>query len=191
MVRELAATNLPKISFPEIFRSEKLIGRTYHDSPPSLTAVSTPSSVSYAGITQHNTPPPPTPPTKLSFPIKPFNTPTVKEVAPPIRTSTPQWDPGYRGLDEPITVNKDVLDKVKNRATNNKKKLCNNHYLRGPSGCFKGADCPFEHTAKINAEEMKALQYLTRLNPCTNGQDCKKTHHVITMKIELTEFRPR
>lgn len=175
MVRELAATNLPKLSFPDIFRAEKLVSRNYHDSSStvSVTSSTPPSTLSYAGITvSHPTPPPPTPPTKMSFPIKPY-APPVKEPAPPVRTSSPEWDPGFRGLDDPITVNKDVLDKIKNRATTNKKKLCNNHYLRGPSGCFKGADCPFEHNAKVSPEELKAIAYLTRLNPCTNGQDCK------------------
>lgn len=175
IVRELAATNLPKVSFPDIFRAEKLVCRNYQDSSSTipLTSATPPATVSYAGITSHNTPPPPgTPPTKLSFPIKPFVHP-VREAPSAVTTSTPAWDPGFRGLDEPITINRDVLDKIKNRATTNKKKLCNNHYLRGASGCFKGDDCQFEHNAKVTVEEMKAIKYLTRLNPCSNGQDCE------------------
>jgi len=175
-VRELQATNLPKISFPVIFRSEKLQNRTLNDSSSSssLTPASTPLN-SYAGITSRGTPPPPAPPTTLVFPNKSL-APPVKEVALPVRPAAPVWEPGYRGLDEPITVNKDVLDKIKNRANTHKKKLCNNHYLRGANGCFKGSECPFEHNAKVTPEEMKAIQYLTRLNPCTNGQDCESEY---------------
>lgn len=48
-----------------------------------------------------------------------------------------------------------------------------NSKISKANGCFKGSECPFEHNAKVTPEEMKAIQYLTRLNPCTNGQDCK------------------
>ena len=61
-----------------------------------------------------------------------------------------------------------VLDKIKRRTNSNK--LCNNHYLRGP--CAKGDDCCFEHKYKATEEDMKAIAFLTRLNPCTSGQDC-------------------
>jgi hypothetical protein len=62
-----------------------------------------------------------------------------------------------------------VLEKIKHRISTNK--LCNNHYLRGP--CSKGSECIFEHEYKASDEEIVAIKWLTRLNPCVNGQDCE------------------
>jgi len=147
IVRELSNTGVGVINFSDIFRSEKLTDRLPNTSPAP------PST--YAGVTSV-----PTPPT-LTLPL------AVKNGNSPVRPKV-TWNPGPRGLDEPITVNAAVLDKIKRRTSTNK--LCNNHYLRGP--CAKGDDCCFEHNYKATDEDLKAIAYLTRLNPCVNGQDC-------------------
>ncbi|KAJ0287069.1 hypothetical protein COL154_009205 [Colletotrichum chrysophilum] len=61
-----------------------------------------------------------------------------------------------------------ALENIKKRT--GAAKLCNNHYLRGP--CAKGDECCFEHKYRPNADEINAIAYLTRLNPCTSGQEC-------------------
>ncbi|XWW98360.1 hypothetical protein V2A60_006360 [Cordyceps javanica] len=81
----------------------------------------------------------------------------------------PDWNPGPRGLDEPIIVNVAVMDAVKKRKDTDK--LCNNHFLRGP--CAKGDGCNFVHDYKPNSEEINAIAVLARQNPCTHGQDCE------------------
>lgn len=91
----------------------------------------------------------------------------------------PNWNPGARGLDEPIIVNVAVMDAVKKRKDTDK--LCNNHFLRGP--CAKGDGCNFVHDYKPNSEEINAIAVLARQNPCTHGQDCENWeciygHHV-------------
>jgi hypothetical protein len=90
----------------------------------------------------------------------------------------PPWNPGHRGIDEPIDVEYQVLENIKRRKDS--EKFCNNHYLRGP--CVK-ENCPFEHKHAPNKEEKKAIAKLARLNPCASGQDCQVTdciygHHV-------------
>jgi hypothetical protein len=150
-VRELNATGLQVINFNQIFRSEKLIDRLGDTSTPATWAGVTsilPSPVSGSPVL-----------VKLGVPKKP---PTP---APP----KPTWVPEPRGLDPPIAVNAVVLDKIKRRTQNNK--LCNNHYLRGP--CAKGIECCFEHDYKATDDDLKAIAYLTRLNPCLAGQDCE------------------
>ncbi|KAF4625676.1 hypothetical protein G7Y89_g12489 [Cudoniella acicularis] len=154
-VRELAQTGLQILNFNNIFRSEKLIPRL--PTPPST----------WAGVTSI-APPPPIASPVISIKNGVAPAPTGKKpTIPPAQKST--WSPGPRGLDPPITVNATVLDKIKRRTTNNK--LCNNHYLRGP--CAKGNDCCFEHDYKATDEDLKAIAYLTRLNPCLNGQNCE------------------
>jgi hypothetical protein len=157
-VRELSATGLQIINFNSIFRPEKLIDRLVSSPTPPST---------WAGVTSI-APPPPTSPNIVVPVVKNGTTATTpkKTNALPTRIS---WTPGPRGLDPPITVNATVLDKIKRRTTNNK--LCNNHYLRGP--CAKGTDCCFEHDYKATEEDLKAIAYLTRLNPCLNGQNCE------------------
>lgn len=91
----------------------------------------------------------------------------------------PDWSPGERGLDEPITVNVQVYETVKKRKESDK--LCNNHFLRGP--CAKGDNCFFVHSYKPTEDELSAIAVLARQNPCTLGQYCEKTdciygHHV-------------
>jgi hypothetical protein len=108
------------------------------------------------------------PPPPVASPVTVKNG-TTKKSTPVTPIAKPAWVPSPRGLDPPITVNATVLDKIKRRTTNNK--LCNNHYLRGP--CAKGDECCFEHQYKATDEDLKAIAYLTRLNPCLNGQDCE------------------
>lgn len=106
-----------------------------------------------------------------------------------IPPSQPQnWNPGPRGLDEPIRVNVQVLESVKKRKED---KLCNNHYLRGP--CAKRDTCSFVHDHKITDDELKAVAVLARQNPCSSGQyceadDCIYGHHVSDILPFLIPF---
>ncbi|KAK1459244.1 hypothetical protein CMEL01_02243 [Colletotrichum melonis] len=130
-------------------------------SPPATLA--TTASSSWAGVTAKASPPPviTTPLAKISV-----NVPARK--APEPKVATPAWNPGERGLDPPIPINATAMDNIKKRT--GKDKLCNNHYLRGP--CAKGDECCFEHKYKPNPDEINAIAHLTRLNPCTSGQEC-------------------
>lgn len=169
VVRELAATGLQIMNFNNIFRSEKLVSRI--PTPPST----------WAGITVA------APPTSVSPVISNKSLPSAPQSKSKTSKSpaTLTWIPGPRGLDPPILVNATVLDKIKRRTTSNK--LCNNHYLRGP--CAKGSECHFEHEYKATDDDLKAIAYLTRLNPCLNGQECELEfciygHHCPSVKEE-------
>jgi hypothetical protein len=152
IVRELSSTGVRVINFTDIFRCEKLIDRVPNSSPAP------PST--WAGVTSFASPP------SVPLPLVP-----IKNGATPCAPTHPKvsWSPGPRGLDEPITVSAATLDKIKRRTSSNK--LCNNHYLRGP--CAKGDECCFEHNYRATEEDLKAIAYLTRLNPCLSGQDCE------------------
>ena len=144
------------MNFNALFRTKKLTDRVGSPTLPST----------WAGVTSIVPPP-----TAISPVIK-NGTPTsltINKKPPQTTISKLNWSPEPRGLDPPITVNAVVLDKIKRRTNNNK--LCNNHYLRGP--CAKGSDCCFEHDYKATEEDLKAIAYLTRLNPCTKGQECE------------------
>ncbi|TVY75681.1 hypothetical protein LSUE1_G008671 [Lachnellula suecica] len=117
----------------------------------------------WAGVTSIAPHPPP-----IGSPVIVKNG-TVKIPTPVPAPASLVWVPGPRGLDLPITIHAAVLDKIKRRTTTNK--LCNNHYLRGP--CTKGNECCFEHQYKATEEDLKAVAYLARLDPCLNGQDCE------------------
>ena len=181
-VKELVNTgvNILKLS-PSLFKTEKLVDRmSTFQAPavsaiaPVLTPVSTPTPppglpapapaptavapASYASAISKASPPP-----QITLPLL-----INKPASVPPRSKPALWNPGPRGLDTPIVVNQAVLDAVKKRKENNK--LCNNHYLRGP--CAKGDSCCFEHNYKPNQEELNAIAYLARQNPCTNGQAC-------------------
>ncbi|RAL67683.1 hypothetical protein DID88_008424 [Monilinia fructigena] len=161
LVRELSAIGLRSLKFEHIFRSEKLIDRTTEASPTSAPST-------WAGVTSI---PPPTPPTAVPSPALGGKATSAAIKKPDVTSNVFArlgWSPGPRGLDPPIHVKKEVLEAVKRRTNNNK--LCNNHYLRGP--CSKGTECCFEHDHKATEEEIKAIAYLTRQNPCVNGQDC-------------------
>ncbi|TVY15552.1 hypothetical protein LARI1_G007172 [Lachnellula arida] len=163
-VRELAATGIQIMNFNALFRTDKLMDRLVPVSSPApastwagVTSIAPPPSSSTSPVIKNGTPS-----ASLTLNKKPptANTTTIPKV---------NWSPEPRGLDPPITVNAIVLDKIKRRTNNNK--LCNNHYLRGP--CAKGSECCFEHDYKATDEDLKAIAYLTRLNPCTKGQDCE------------------
>ncbi|OAA79178.1 CCCH zinc finger DNA binding protein [Akanthomyces lecanii RCEF 1005] len=182
----------------DIFRADKLVERTSAyaaaaigprtASPAGSVASSgggggaSSSTFSYANAIINGTPPP-----TMSIPLAP-NKPSPRSKAngasssspspspgggPPqyqkIPPQQPDWNPGARGLDEPIIVNVAVMDAVKKRKDTDK--LCNNHFLRGP--CAKGEGCNFVHDYKPNSEETNAIAVLARQNPCTHGQDCE------------------
>ncbi|OBT67963.1 hypothetical protein VE03_02588 [Pseudogymnoascus sp. 23342-1-I1] len=184
IVRELAATGTRVLNFDHIFRNDKLIERQSpysqfqqlsHLPPSQVHALSngrgqspTPPNT-WAGVTSIplTTPPP------MVFPVTLKNGTSGAGAATALNIVTPHpklddWVPGDRGLDPTLTISAIVLERTKRRAGNTK--LCNNHYLRGP--CPKGDECVFEHKHKASEEELKAIAYLTRLNPCVNGQDC-------------------
>ncbi|KAJ9137005.1 CCCH zinc finger dna binding protein [Coniochaeta hoffmannii] len=183
-VRELTATGIHVLNLTDtLFRSERLVAN-----PPPLTIAPLPPPVASprpapvaAAPRPASTPavPPPSyakaiksasPPPKMSLPIplQPKPAAAQRQVAQVSKSQAPPWNPGPRGLDSPLNVSQAALDNVKKRKDSDK--LCNNHYLRGP--CSKGDDCCFEHKYKPTNEEVVAIAYLTRLNPCTAGQDC-------------------
>ncbi|ORY55099.1 uncharacterized protein BCR38DRAFT_415059 [Pseudomassariella vexata] len=175
-VREIISTGVGVLNFDSIFRNDKLISRT----PPP--AYSTPHSASYATVTQKASPPP-----TIILPLAPkATTPTVRAASKVAPVQQPPWTPGPRGLDPPIPINQSVLDQIKKRKENDK--LCNNHYLRGP--CAKGDSCCFEHDYKPNADELKAISFLARLNPCTNGQDCEVDNCIYGHHVRSAPFYP-
>ncbi|TAQ84104.1 hypothetical protein B7494_g7569 [Chlorociboria aeruginascens] len=155
-VRELSQTGIKVLNFNTIFRPEKLMDRLSTTNPNTNTTT-------WAGVTSIIPPLPAASPVSIKNGII-----APKKPTPIITPADLSWSPEPRGLDSPIAVNPGVLDKIKRRTTNNK--LCNNHYLRGP--CAKGDECCFEHNYDATEEDLKAIAYLTRLNPCTNGQDC-------------------
>ncbi|KAF7558347.1 hypothetical protein G7046_g5808 [Stylonectria norvegica] len=174
-VRELKATGVNVLDFSDaIFRRNKLVDRVstpgpFSAAPPVQPIVSPPESISstspvatsssYAVATTSVTPPP-----QLVLPLAPkTNTAARSRMAPAA------WSPSPRGLDAPIAVSLQGMESIKKRKEN--KKLCNNHFLRGP--CSKGDMCNFVHNYRPSAEELKAIAALSRLNPCTMGQDCE------------------
>ncbi|KAK0705357.1 hypothetical protein B0H67DRAFT_382037 [Lasiosphaeris hirsuta] len=133
--------------------------------PTPATSVPSPApapatTASYARAIGNASPPP-----QITLPLqpRPVSTPTRSTPAKPA-----PWNPGPRGLDPPLQVSQTALDSIKKRKDSNK--LCNNHYLRGP--CSKGDACCFEHKYKPTKDEINAIAFLTRLNPCENGQEC-------------------
>lgn len=152
----------------------------------SIASASTPgrSSLSYANAasTAQSSPPPPPPQLTLPFPPKPMARPAKAQYQ-QIPPQQPDWDPGFRGLDEPITVSIAAMDSIKKRKESDK--LCNNHFLRGP--CAKGDSCFFVHDYKPSDEEINAIAVLARQNPCTNGQDCDSDDCIYGHHVSQTE----
>ncbi|OTB04828.1 hypothetical protein M426DRAFT_261455 [Hypoxylon sp. CI-4A] len=171
-VREIVATGIGTTRFDGIFCREKLntkspspLGRTPQLTPaptPTPTPSNLASGISYAAVTQAAASPPP----KITLPI-PLKKPAP--VRPTKPAPAPEWNPGPRGLDIPITINPVVYDRLKRRKET--EKLCNNHFLRGP--CTKGKECTFVHDYKPNKEEKNVIAFFARLNPCAKGQDCE------------------
>ncbi|KAH7155021.1 hypothetical protein B0J13DRAFT_521187 [Dactylonectria estremocensis] len=191
-VRELKSTNVNIQRFSnDLFRQNKLVDRSASISlpkpeptnsapdvltpaasnaslsPPLAPAVTataaapTPaaSTSSYANVMATASPPP-----RMVIPLAPKPTKKASIPAP-----VPTWNPGPRGYDESISVGQLAMDSIKRRKEHNK--LCNNHYLRGP--CTKIDTCCFVHNYKPTKEEIRALAMLSRLNPCTRGQECE------------------
>ncbi|OAQ73049.1 zinc finger protein [Pochonia chlamydosporia 170] len=174
---ELLATNIPTIDLAnDLFRNEKstpawplaawAAGPRTSSPATSIGSASTPgrSSLSYANAASGSPPP------QISLPL------TARTGASAGRTTKiqippqqPDWNPGPRGLDDPITVSVSAMESIKKRKESDK--LCNNHFLRGP--CTKGDSCFFVHDYKPSVEEINAIAVLARQNPCTSGQDCE------------------
>lgn len=199
-VRELVATGVNILNLNDtLFRAEKLVDRAIRNPtppmmaplpppvplnsppvvaavpvrPPSSTVTPTvpPQPTSYARATKAVSPPP-----QITLPLQPKA--AVQKSATPVSKPQP-WKPGARGMDPPMQVSQTALDNIKKRKDSSK--LCNNHYLRGP--CSKGDSCCFEHKYKPSMDEIKAIAFLARLNPCTSGQECEVKdciygHHV-------------
>lgn len=183
-VRELAATGIHVLNLTDVlFRSERLAAKpsplTIAPLPPPapsprpapVAAAPRPASTpavpppSYAKAIKSASPPPKM---TLPIPLQPKPAASQRQAAQAAKSQPPPWNPGPRGLDSPLNVSQAALDNVKKRKDSDK--LCNNHYLRGP--CSKGDDCCFEHNYRPTSEEVVAIAYLTRLNPCTAGQEC-------------------
>ena len=144
--------------------STSSIGSAASTVTPGTSTNSTPAPASAATYARaiRNASPPPT--IKLPLQVRSANVPRASHV----KAAQPAWNPGPRGLDPPIQVSQTALEGIKKRKDSNK--LCNNHYLRGP--CAKGDMCCFEHKYKPTKDEINAIAFLTRLNPCQLGQDC-------------------
>jgi hypothetical protein len=168
IVPELVRTDVGITQLREIFRQERIlynvenISNYFHSLSHSADASrsQSPSTIlsrntgtpTWAGVT--STPTSSTPPQTPAAASRSF-------------TSSTWWNPGPRGLDEPINVDPVVYERVKRRTGSDK--LCNNHFLRGP--CVR-KDCTFQHHHKCTEKELEAIAVITRLNPCANGQDC-------------------
>lgn len=192
-VPELVATNIASLDLGrDLFRNDKYTDKHTSTWPlgawtaaprtaspaTSIGSASTPgrSSLSYANAASSSSPPPQI---TLPIPPKPVTTRGSKSQYQQIPPSQPDWNPGPRGLDDPITVSTSAMESIKKRKESDK--LCNNHFLRGP--CTKGDSCFFVHEYKPNTEEINAIAVLARQNPCTNGQACESDeciygHHV-------------
>lgn len=127
------------------------------ESPSALPVLSKTSS--WATATRAVTPPP-----KITTPLAHRLPAPVKVKEQPVK-----WSPGPRGLDPPVSATPEALKSIKERDKG--KKFCNNFYLRG-SCALKGSGCQFIHNAKPKPEELAAMKLLTRMNPCSAGQDC-------------------
>ncbi|KAH0594266.1 hypothetical protein MHUMG1_08105 [Metarhizium humberi] len=175
-VPELVATSIPSMDLGrDLFRSDKcpdrstsawqlgswVAGPRTASPATSIGSASTPgrSSLSYANAASSNSSPPP----QISLPIapKPAASRAPKAQYQQIPPQQPDWDPGHRGLDEPITVSVSAMESIKKRKESDK--LCNNHFLRGP--CTKGDSCFFVHDYKPSSEEINAIAVLARQNP--------------------------
>ncbi|KAL2256218.1 hypothetical protein VTK26DRAFT_2010 [Humicola hyalothermophila] len=186
-VRELTSTGVNILNLNDgLFRSEKLVDRGTPDAGvqsvsyevKAMTTSVTSASTSTPATSADSTPAPAVPATyaraiKTATPpprvILPLQLKPATALAHPPQPKPAPWNPGPRGLDPPLKVSQAALDSLKKRRDHNK--LCNNHYLRGP--CSKGNACMFEHRYKPSRDELAAIAFLTRLNPCSNGQNCE------------------
>lgn len=154
--------------------------------PPASASTASPFS-SYADIAQKVKPA--SPPPQITLPLAPRSAsvnPRSKQASQRPQTPQPKWNPGPRGYDEPIDVNPVVLETVKKRKDSSK--LCNNHFLRGP--CTKGDGCTFVHKYKPTPDEIDAIAFLTRLNPCTLLQTCEAEECIYGHHVSFIKFAP-
>lgn len=191
-VRDITSTGVHVFKLDDgLFRADKLVDRNSISSPSQGGANGTAGSGSAAAAVASSSSPnsnissavpstaspfstfaqaiakvkPASPPPQVTLPLAPRSANAGKKAQ---QSSKSKWKPGPRGLDKTISVNQVILETVKRRKDNNK--LCNNHFLRGP--CSKGDSCTFVHHYKPSADELDAIAFLSRLNPCTSGQDC-------------------
>jgi hypothetical protein len=201
---ELVDTNIPSLNLGKsLFRNDKPsdkntaiwpIGSWGPGAAPrtaspatSVGSGSTPcrSPLSYANAASSSSPLP-----QITLPIPPkpavSRSSTSKVQYQQIPPQQPvDWNPGPRGLDEPITVSVVAMDSIKKRKESDK--LCNNHFLRGP--CTKGDSCFFVHDYKPSSEEINAIAVLARQNPCTNAQDCESDECIYGHHVSLVTHR--
>lgn len=154
--KDIARTGVNVINMTSsVFRAEKLIDRQ-----TGLVNDSTPSTIFNDFVT--------TTPTAGASPPRQIKL-LIPAKAAPKKASNPAWVPGPRGLDPPVSCTQAGMDTVKKRAAD--KKPCNVFYLR--DACPRGiSDCPFDHRQKMSKDEKNAIAFLSRTNPCQNGQDC-------------------
>ncbi|KAL2759873.1 hypothetical protein ACRALDRAFT_2038636 [Sodiomyces alcalophilus JCM 7366] len=218
-VRELRNTGVNKIHLDTLFRKDKLADKTADGRPVprrsspsshgpapattlsqgstattttttsagSVSSSTTMSSPSWAGITAlANASPPP----HIILPLGHANATVAasqaRKSAREVGPETSAWNPGPRGLDKPIVANPAVVDAIKKRKDTCR--LCNNHYLKGH--CAKGNECSFEHKYKASEDDLRALSFLARFNPCGKGQECEVEyciygHHCPSVKDGL------
>ena len=67
-------------------------------------------------------------------------------------------------VDAPLKVSHTIVNSLRAR------KLCNNYHLLGD--CSAGDLCKHEHGNKLSPQQLQALRYLARLNPCYYGLSC-------------------
>ncbi|EFX04029.1 ccch zinc finger DNA-binding protein [Grosmannia clavigera kw1407] len=143
---------------------------TPQSTPPAPATIPTTVPPSYT--TRTTATPKASPPPKLVFPSQTAKQLQQREAAAAAtamaakRQAQAQWNPGPRGLDSPITYSMAVVESVRMRPH----KLCNKFVLL--RWCPKGDSCPYVHPTKPSADEVAALTYMSRVSPCTSGQDC-------------------
>ena len=68
-------------------------------------------------------------------------------------------------VDPALHVDEALAEKLRHRIP----RLCNPHYLRGPC---TDQYCTYDHTASLTDEELEALKYLNRSQPCERSSEC-------------------
>ncbi|KPM40533.1 hypothetical protein AK830_g6009 [Neonectria ditissima] len=137
------------ISFDTIFRTEKLpSGKLRVASPPV-----SPSTNYASAVAKASTAPAPT---------------TVATLRNGTGSKKPQgvmWNSQGKRVDQDLrgTYSPDVYGDLKGR------KLCNSFYL---AKCPNGSACSYDHSKKLNKEQMAALRAVARSNPCIYGPWC-------------------
>lgn len=150
--------------------SAKAMANSRRDSSSSAGASATvsmatsTSALSYA-TTAKTTSTRVSPPPKMVFPTATAKQLQQKETAATKKT-TEKWNPGPRGLDPPIAFKPSVVEAIRSRS----EKFCNKFVLL--KWC-PNDNCPYNHNQKVTPDEMAALRYMNRANPCSSGQNCE------------------